>query len=152
MEKIVGVPDPFFVTKWIHAGLGKHIECLSPARAHATQQWGIAAQALHIVCLGLVKISLCLCILRVIDRVERRIATFLWANIAVVGTVHVAQLAMLLAECRPLNALWDLNVHGSCYSPNTAYITTYIAFSKVVFAGLARNTKKSLQASTLSRI
>ena len=152
MEQIVGLPGPFLVTKWVHTGLGKHIECLSPARAYATQQWGIAAQASHIVCLGLVKVSLCLCMLRVIDRVERRIATFLWVNIVVVGTVHVAQLAMLLAECRPLNALWDLSVHGSCYSPNTTYLTTYIAFSKVVVTALAKNTKNFLQVSMLSRI
>ncbi|KAF6220016.1 hypothetical protein HO133_003841 [Letharia lupina] len=25
---IIGLPDPFLVTKWVHTGLGKHIECL----------------------------------------------------------------------------------------------------------------------------
>ena len=130
-EQIVGLPNPFLVTKWVHTGLGKHIQCLDPARAYATLQWSIASQALHIACLGLVKVSLCLCVLRVIDRVERRISTFLWVNIALVGATHAAQLAMLLAECRPLNALWDLGVHGTCYSPDTTYITTYVAFSKI---------------------
>lgn len=115
-------------------------------------QWGIAAQTLHIVCLALVKVSLCLYVLRVIDRVERRIATFLWVNIAVVGTVHVAQLAMLLAECRPLNALWDLSVHGSCYSRNTAYITAYIAFSKAAVMELGKDAKSFLQVSMHLRI
>lgn len=137
---------------WVHTGLGKHIECLNPTKAYATLQWGIAAQASHIVCLGLVKVSLCLCILRVIDRVERRIATFLWVNIAVVGTVHVAQLAMLLAECRPLNALWDLSVHGICYSPNTAYTTAYIAFSKAAVTGWVKDAKSLLQALMHLRI
>lgn len=137
VEQIVGFPDPFFVTKWVHTGFGKHIECLGTARAHATREWGTVAKAHRIVSLGLVKVSLCLCILRVIDRVERRIAIFLWVNIVFLGIVHVAQLAMVLSECRPLNALWDLSVHGSCYSPNTTYITTYIAFGKVVFTGFA---------------
>ena len=152
MEQIVGLPDPFLVTKWVRVGLGKHIECLDPTRAYATLQWGIAAQAHHIVCLGLVKVSLCLCVLRVIDRVERRFATFLWVNIALVGTVHLAQLAMLLAECRPLNALWDLRVHGSCYSPNTAYTTTYIAFSEVFAMRVAKYAKSFMQASMHLRI
>ena len=129
------------MTKWINTGLGKHIECLDPARANATLQWSMAAQAHHIVCLGLVKASLCLCVLRVIDRVERHIATFLWVNIALVGVVHVAQLAMLLAECRPLNALWDIKVHGTCYTPSTAYTTTYIAFSKLAVVRLAEDAK-----------
>ena len=146
-EQIVGLPDPFLVTKWVHTGLGKHIECLGPARAYATIQWSIAAQAQHIVCLGLVKASLCLCVLRVIDRVERRIATFLWVNIALVGAIHVAQLAMLLAECRPLNALWDPKVNGRCYSPKTAYTTTYVAFSKINVPWLAKDAKSFLQAS-----
>ena len=129
-QQVVGLPDPFFVTQWIHTGLGKHIECLGPAGAYATMKWSISAQAQHIACLGLVKISVCLCVLRVIDRVERRIATFLWSNIAIVGVVHLAQLAMLLAECVPLNAMWKPSVHGRCYSPTTAYTTTYVAFSK----------------------
>ncbi|CAD6581152.1 MAG: hypothetical protein ASARMPREDX12_000373 [Alectoria sarmentosa] len=133
---IVGLPNPFLVTKWVHTGLGKHIQCLDPARAYATLQWSIASQALHIACLGLVKVSLCLCVLRVIDRVERRISTFLWVNIALVGATHAVQLAMLLAECRPLNALWDLGVHGTCYSPDTTYITTYVAFSLDAFTDL----------------
>ena len=59
------------------------------------------------------------------------------------GAVHVAQLAMLLAECRPLNALWDLEVHGRCYSPSTAYTTTYIAFSKMIVQAWQRMLKVS---------
>ena len=130
VEQVVGLPGPFLATHWVHTGLGKHIECLGPAGAYATVKWSIVTQATHIVCLGLVKISVCLCVLRVIDRVERRIATFLWSNIALVGAVHVAQVAVLLAECIPLNAMWDPSVHGRCYSPKTAYTTTYVAFSK----------------------
>lgn len=144
---MIGLPDPFLNTKWAQSGLGKHIECLGPIRAYATIQWSVASQALHIACLGLVKISVCLCVLRVIDRVERRIAAFLWVNIALVGAIHVAQLAMLLAECRPLSALWDPRVHGRCYSPNTTYTTTYIAFSKISVMGLANHAKSFLQAS-----
>ena len=144
MEQIVGLPDPFLATKWVHTGLGKHIECLGPARAYATVQWSIATQACHITCLGLVKVSLCLCVLRVIDRVERRIATFLWVNIALVSVVHVAQLAMLLAECRPLGALWDSSVHGKCFSPSTTYITTYVAFSKTSVMELTKDAKSFL--------
>lgn len=151
-EQTVGLPGPFLTTKWIQTGLGKHIECIGAARATATVQWSIATQADHIVCLGLVKISLCLCVLRVIDRVERRIASFLWVNIALVGAIHVAQLAMLLAECRPLNALWNPMIHGRCYSPDTAYTTTYIAFSKVAFIVSGKDAKNLLQASTLLRI
>ena len=151
-EQIVGLPDPFFVTKWIHTGLGQHVECLDPDRAYSTLQWSILSQAHHIACLGLVKISLCLCILRVIDRVERRIAIFLWINIAVVGAVHIAQLAMLLAECRPLNALWDRRIHGRCYSPKKAYTTTYIAFSKTVVTRVAGAFHNTLQVSMRLRI
>lgn len=149
---IVGLPGPFFATKWVHTGLGKHVECLGPDRAYATVQWSIASQAHHTVCLGFVKVSLCLCILRIIDKVERRIATFLWVNIALVCTIHVAQLAMLLAGCRPLNALWSPRVRGSCYSPNTIYTTTYVAFSKIIVMGSAKVAKSFLQVLMHLRI
>ena len=148
----MGLPDPFFVTKWIHTGLGQHVECLGPDRAYSTLQWSILAQAQHIVCLGLVKISLCLCILRVIDRVERRITIFLWINIAIVGAVHIAQLTMLLAECRPLNALWDRRIHGRCYSADKAYTTTYIAFSKTVVMVVVGGIKNTSQVLMRLRI
>ena len=151
-KQIIGLPGPFLATKWVHTGLGKHIECLDPDRAYATVQWSIASQAHHIVCLGFVKVSLCLCVLRVIDRVERRIAIFLWVNITLVGAIHVAQLAMLLVQCRPLNALWNPKVHGSCYSPTTAYTTTYVAFSKTTVMSLEKDAKRFLQVSMRLRI
>ena len=48
-KQIIGLPGPFLATKWVHTGLGKHIECLDPDRAYATVQWSIASQAPHIV-------------------------------------------------------------------------------------------------------
>lgn len=116
--QIVNLSGPFLATKWVQIGLGIHIECLSlvgayatvhwrsvleclgQARAYATVPWSIASPAHHLTCLGLVETSLCLCVLRDISRVERRIATFLLINVALVGAVHISQLAMLLAERR----------------------------------------------------
>ena len=89
----------------------------------------------------IVKVSLCLSVRRVIDRVERRIATFLWVNIAVIGASHVAQMAMLLSQCKPLSAWWDPRLHESCFSSHTSYLTTYITFSKMVITGLAMDAK-----------
>ena len=114
MEQIVNLSGPFFARKWVQIGLGIHIECLGlvgayatvqwrsvleclgQARAYATVLWSIASPAHHLTCLGLVETSLCLCVLCDISRVERRIATFFLINSALVGAVHISQLAMLL--------------------------------------------------------
>ncbi|KAL9604300.1 MAG: hypothetical protein Q9179_001922 [Wetmoreana sp. 5 TL-2023] len=49
----------------------------------------------------------------------------LLAQIAFVATSHMVQVMIFLVQCRPLNAVWDPKVHGTCFSPRVIYTAGY---------------------------
>ena len=55
----------------------------------------------EIIGIGLVKISVCLCVLRVIDRVGKMLSRFLWVIIIFVSLSHLAQVCRETARRRP---------------------------------------------------
>ena len=77
----------------VNVGVGKHIYCLALNRISAAVEWAIYAQIVNIIGIGLVKISVCLCVLRVIDKVGRMLSRFLWMIIAFVSLSHLAQVS-----------------------------------------------------------
>ena len=75
----------------IMSGVGRHIYCLSRTHISAALQWSIYAQIVNILGIGLVKISVCLCVLRVINKVGKVLSRFLYVMIAFVSASHLAQ-------------------------------------------------------------
>ena len=86
------------MTKMIQAGTGKHIYCLVPDRIQVAIQWSIYAQIVNNIGIGLVKISVCLCVLRVIDRVGKIVSRFLWVLIAFITASHFVQVGLALTS------------------------------------------------------
>lgn len=89
------------------------------------------AQIFNVIGIGLVKISVCLCVLRLIDRVRRRLSQFLWVLLAFVAVSHFVQVVIFLLYCRPLNAMWDPKVKGTCFSAHTVYTAGYANYGTV---------------------
>ena len=77
----------------VKAGVGRHIYCLALDRISSAVQWSIYAQIVNVIGIGLVKISVCLCVLRVIDKVGRMLSRFLWVIITFVSVSHLAQVS-----------------------------------------------------------
>ena len=75
----------------IVSGVGRHIYCLSPTHVSAALQWSIYAQIVNILGIGLAKISVCLCVLRVINKVGKVLSRYLYVMIAFVSVSHLAQ-------------------------------------------------------------
>lgn len=90
-EKIDGIIGVGFLTEMIVSGVGRHIYCLSPMHISAALQWSIYAQIVNILGIGLVKISVCLCVLRVINKVGKVLSRSLYVMIAFVSASHLAQ-------------------------------------------------------------
>ena len=82
----------------IQAGGGKHIYCLAPDRIQVAIQWSIYAQIVNNIGIGLAKISVCLCVLRVIDRVGKMVSRFLWLLIALIAASHFVQVGLALTS------------------------------------------------------
>ena len=109
-------------------GLGGHTFCMTLAQAQYTLFWALLAQVENIVGIGLIKISVCLCVLRVINRVSRLLRTFLWILIAFVSASHLNQAILILVECFPLAAVWDASIKGQCFPLSHVYLAVYIGF------------------------
>ncbi|KAI4207934.1 MAG: hypothetical protein LQ346_000271 [Caloplaca aetnensis] len=122
---IVGIVGAAFLTKLVEFGGGRHIYCLPRGHIYPVLKWSLLAQICNVIGIGLVKISVCLCVLRLVDRARRRLSQFLWVLIAFVAASHFVQVLIFLIQCRPLNALWDPTVKGTCFSAHVVYTAGY---------------------------
>lgn len=154
IDAIIGVG---FMTKMVRAGAGKHIYCLALGRIPVAIQWSIYAQIVNNIGIGLVKISVCLCVLRVIDRVGKWLSRFLWVLIAFVTASHFVQVMLFLLQCRPMAAIWDTSIHGQCFSSHVTYLVGYVgfgldAFTDLVCAGIPIFVIYRLQMNTRTKV
>ncbi|KAL8779774.1 MAG: hypothetical protein Q9203_001194 [Teloschistes exilis] len=122
---LIGIAGVSFLTKLVEAGGGRHIVCLPPGQIYPVLKWSTIAQVCNVIGIGFVKISVCLYVLRIIDRTRRRLAQFLWLLIAVVAASHSAQVLIFLLQCRPIQAMWDPTVKGTCFSARVTYTAGY---------------------------
>ena len=111
-------------------GVGKHIFCLPTENVEEVLKWSTLTQMVEVITIAVVKISVCLLVLRVIEKAERRISQFLWALMGFVVASHFAAFLLYVLQCRPLAAVWNPSVHGTCYSQRNTYIAAYIAIGK----------------------
>lgn len=124
-------------TKFVLTGLGRHIYCLPPEQMLSVIKWSVISQIFNVIGIGLAKISVCLCVLRIIGWTRKYLATFLWVVIAFCAASHSAQVLLFLLQCRPMAAMWDPRIRGGkCFSPHITYLAGYIGFGLDAFTDL----------------
>lgn len=133
---IAGIIGVGCLTKFILIGLGRHIYCLPIKQIPLVLKWSVISQIWNIVGIGLAKISVCLCVLRIIGRTRKHLATFLWVVIAFCAASHFAQVMLFLVQCRPMAAIWNPDIPGKCFSPHITYLAGYIGFGLDAFTDL----------------
>jgi len=111
----------------------------------------------NIVGIGLAKISVCLCVLRILDRTRKGFVIFLWIVIAFVSASHSCQVILFLVQCRPIAAIWNPHVLGKCFSAHITYLAGYIgfgldAFTDFVCAGIPILILHRLQINKRTKI
>ena len=88
-------------------------------------------ECFNVVGIGAVKISVCLCLLRVVDKARRKLTRFLVFLIFFVAISHVGLALSFFLYCVPIQALWNPNSNGNCNStPVAITVAVYIGFSK----------------------
>jgi len=92
-------------------------------------EFSAISKALNVIGIGVVKISVCLTLLRVIERARRRISQFFWTLLVFIAVTHLALAMLFFLHCRPLAALWNPQIHGSCLSTHTTVLAGYIGFA-----------------------
>jgi len=102
------------VTGEVVNGLGRHMYYLTTSQRRDFQAiaWGDWVQVS--ITLGLTKISICLCLLRIVD--SRRVVQAMWGIIGFTALFSSVCVFLFLGVCRPLNAYWIAGKTGTCMS------------------------------------
>lgn len=124
------------LTKLVFEGLGRHVYCLPREQVLQAVKWSVIAQLFNIIGIGLAKISVCLCVLRIIDRTRTGLAVFLWVVIAFVSASHLSQVILFMVQCRPMAGIWNPHIHRKCFSSRITYMAGYIGFGLDAFTDL----------------
>ncbi|MCJ1423992.1 hypothetical protein MMC29_001879 [Sticta canariensis] len=83
-------------------------------------------QLVNVIGIDLAKISVCVLVLRVVDKAGTKFSRCLWANIVLVSAVHIAEIIVILVQCIPLKAAWNPNVKGKYGDSRLKFQVLYI--------------------------
>ncbi|MCJ1345400.1 hypothetical protein MMC31_003607 [Peltigera leucophlebia] len=139
------------------SGMGRHVYCLSIEQVLDVAKWVLLSEVGVATTLGLLKISVCLFVLRVVDKARKGIAKAIWLLIYFVALTHILQLIIYLVQCRPLAAVWSTKVKGRCFSTHIVYMFAYLnygieMFTDVVCIGIVIYITHSLKMKRRTKI
>ena len=100
----------------MHSGLGRHIEYLQPEQIKNVLLLTTIAEVLHTVGTCLVRISVCLFVLRLVPSTHREFYTYTYVLIAFFVVITVATFMLILLGCVPIQGTWDREVKARCIS------------------------------------
>ncbi|TGO66335.1 hypothetical protein BOTNAR_0063g00170 [Botryotinia narcissicola] len=122
----------------IHYGEGRHIYYIPVAEAERTLYFVYISEFISLLAICFVKVSVALFLLR-IGNLRRWLKLSLLANSALLVGSTFAFLIVLLVQCRPIIANWNLlaKAHAKCISPDTlidvSYLTTDLVCAALPF-------------------
>ncbi|MCJ1358483.1 MAG: hypothetical protein MMC33_008483 [Icmadophila ericetorum] len=139
---VFSIVDDFAFTIFFQAGIGRHILCLSEANVSTILKWLTITDVLDVAAVGCAKISVCLYIQRVLgNSISKLSLLLLRVLLGCIVLLHAADFLVFLLQCRPIQAIWDSQVPGTCYSMHTSLTFTYgisalDAFTDLICAAL----------------
>ena len=102
------------ITAEVLNGLGRHEYYLTPAQRRLFQVLGWADWIQTFITLALMKVSICLFLLRIVN--TKYVVRGMYALISFVTLFTAVFVFLFLGVCRPLKAYWDVGVDGVCLS------------------------------------
>ena len=107
-------------------GAGRHIDTLTPAQLSEFLKWTFVEGVGFVIGTCLVKVSVCIFILRFVDYIRRFLRDFIYVIMGFLIVSTLGLLIALLAQCRPLRALYTFDVKGKCYSKDVSISIAYV--------------------------
>ncbi|KAL8957073.1 MAG: hypothetical protein Q9193_005560 [Seirophora villosa] len=111
-------------------GTGRHIETLTPEQLSEFIKWTFVEGVAFVISTCFVKLSVCTFILRLIDNTRRIMHYFVYVLMGFLIVSTLGLVIALLAQCRPLKALYVLDLKGKCYSKNVSTAVAYCQAGK----------------------
>lgn len=115
--------------------MGRHAYYLTSTELVQGAKWNNIDQLMVVIITCLTKVSICFLVLRI--PTNKTLIRFLYTLIISLFVVNGATAIVFLAQCRPLEALWNPEAHGHCW---TVKVFLYIGYLQGgMFLGLIPN-------------
>lgn len=100
-------------------------------------EWSVICQRIINTGIGLVKVSVCLCFLRIIDRPGVVLLIFSEVLTLFAALNHTAQVLLSIFQCRPMAAIWlpQMYLEAKCASNHTTYLVSYMGIGLDALTG-----------------
>lgn len=128
MIKVTTILGAGLVTSEVLSGLGRHSYYLNYDQRRNLQALGWADWIQTFITLALMKISICLFLLRIVD--SRRVVRGMYTMIGFVSLFTLVSICLFLGICRPLKSYWDIGVDGVCLSKHQVEMVVLAQGSK----------------------
>lgn len=111
--------------------MGRHLECISTRNVNLLLILSGIYDSLNLLGIGIVKISVCFCLLRVVEIARKAISRFLWSLLIIVGSTHLILGLIFFFHCAPLAALSNPSLTVTCDSSHALFVIGYLGFSEL---------------------
>ena len=112
--QVVQVVTIVVATLATHNGMMIHIYYLTPEQVANTIKWLKGIEIGCIICPMLIKLSICVSILRLVTDAQRTITIAIWFLMLVLSLTGTATFLVEAVQCMPLKKLWEPEVPGKC--------------------------------------
>ncbi|KIH93044.1 integral membrane protein [Sporothrix brasiliensis 5110] len=116
----------------VHFGDGRHRSYIDAGDYQTANRFGWYALLLFFVAICLMKISICLLLLRIKN--ERWLRWLIYGMVAGLLATNGGVVIILLAECRPVDEYW--NNMGACWDPRVRVFSIYLTIGYAVLTDL----------------
>lgn len=115
LSLVLMLVDSCFVQIAIHYGLGRQQSTLQEEDAIKAIMWDYLAQPPAIIGPAFGRISFAMLLLNLVKLMKSR-RILLYALIVSQFVVNTLVYVLILAQCKPIESLWDYRVHGECWN------------------------------------
>ncbi|CAF9907891.1 MAG: hypothetical protein HETSPECPRED_007930 [Heterodermia speciosa] len=116
---VFAIIDAGFLVPSVLLGYGQHMYYLSDDNLIEALKWYYLVIPPLVISLGASKISICLLLLRILDRTRNKFKRYFPYGIIVISVaVAVPSAGYTLGQCQPLKKLWNPSTPGHCQDPS----------------------------------
>ncbi|KAJ6102879.1 hypothetical protein N7486_005306 [Penicillium sp. IBT 16267x] len=101
-------------TLLVEYGIGKHLNDVNPANLPMLSKLTLTNSVINLLGTMMVKVSICLFLLRMTHRASRTVKWLVVANLTILIPFTIAVIIVDLVQCVPLKGYWDHSVHAKC--------------------------------------
>ncbi|KAL8912147.1 MAG: hypothetical protein Q9171_002781 [Xanthocarpia ochracea] len=113
--QLLGLAAQILITYSVHWGLGSHIEGLSPKQIEMTMTYIWHAQPLQLLANASGKLAIATLLVTLHGPKFAKAKTiFIWTLAATQTIIVIIAIAMIYAQCDPVQKLWQVSLPGSC--------------------------------------